>query len=174
MVYTYCFPLCDQYTVILIRASIPRICVFLKKGLGKPRAGREEGLVYIDRSSLIFSGFWNSAVSFRLTARGGGEHLAYCIAFGIFRYFATLTQFSGKVGFAWLRRFGVSRAPVVKWEPRREITAGSYECYTVSVDAGERIVEWTVYERLYVRPRETVELWFCLSHPRDVESSREL
>ncbi len=38
---------------------------------------------------------------------GGGERLAYCVAFGLFLYIATLTQFSGKVGFVWLGRFGV-------------------------------------------------------------------
>ncbi len=53
--------------------------------------------VYCDRSSLIFSGFRNSTVSFHLTERWGVQRLAYGVVFGLF---PTLTQFSGK---GWFR-----------------------------------------------------------------------
>ncbi len=57
-------------SIILIGASIPKKSAWFRESaicrwlLGKPSA------VSLDRSSLIFSGFRNSVVSFRLTARG--------------------------------------------------------------------------------------------------------
>ena len=100
MVCTYYFPLCVHYTVVLICTEIglPRFpeTVCLRKSCGRSLARV--------CSSLIFSGFRISVVSFHLTA-SGGERLAYCVAFGLF---PTLTQFSGKVGFTWLGRFGVA------------------------------------------------------------------
>ncbi len=41
----FCLPCCfTVYSIIDRLPSIPRICVFLKRGLGKPRAGNKASL----------------------------------------------------------------------------------------------------------------------------------
>ena len=57
--------------ILLIRASIPKSCMFLKRAEVNPGQVAKRSWFSLDRSSLIFSGFRISVVSFRLTASGG-------------------------------------------------------------------------------------------------------
>ena len=91
-------------------------------------------------SSLIFSGFRNSAICIspdRYGGVGGWERLAVCVASGLFLYIATLTQFSEK---GWFR-MGARPVSVVfdSHEVRAKDRAWpeAIECYTALVDAGE-------------------------------------
>ncbi len=84
-------PVCPVYSIIDRIRSIPRSCVFLKKSQVSP-GQVASGACILDRSSLIFSNFWNGALA------GPDQRvvvvLAYCVASRLFQYFVKLTQFS--------------------------------------------------------------------------------
>ncbi len=101
------WPVCGVGVCLDRLPSIPKKTACFRWLLGKPRA------VSRDRSSLIFSGFPNSAVvSVHLTGGVVERIRLWCSDLqclrGLILYFRKLTHFSGKVGFACLASVGAS------------------------------------------------------------------